>query len=78
MKKPDLNEKELLNPGEAAACFGLSRRRFFRMLDSEKSLPFVAMYRKRKLIIRTELEEYFRLHPERKEELKNAPIPQKA
>lgn len=80
MKKPALADKEVFNPSEAAEFYGLSRRKFFRLLNETDRLPFVAMYKTRKLIIRSEFEAFLRFHPETKEELKNgrAPIPKKA
>ena len=80
MKKPSLAEKDVLNPSEAAEFYDLSRRKFFRMLDETDGLPFVAMYKTRKLIIRSEFEAFLRFHPETKEALKNGkpPIPKKA
>lgn len=79
MKKPSLAEKDVLNPSEAAEFYDLSRRKFFRMLDETDGLPFVAMYKTRKLIIRSEFEAYLRFHPETKEALKNGrpPVPKK-
>ena len=71
MKKPALEDKETFNPEEAIAFYGLSRRRFYRLLSSDEKLPFVAMYKTRKLIIRSEFESYLRFRPEKKEELKN-------
>ena len=38
MRKPALAEKETLNPGEAAAFYNLSRRKFFRLLESGEKL----------------------------------------
>ena len=80
MKKPSLADKEVFNPSEAAEFYDLSRRRFFRMLEEADGLPFVAMYKTRKLIIRSEFEAFLRFHPETKEALKNGrpPIPQEA
>ena len=80
MKKPALAEKETLNPGEAAAFYNLSRRKFFRLLESSEKFPFLTFYKERKLIIRSEFEKYLELHPEMKEGLKNGrpPVPQKA
>ena len=80
MKKPALGDKDVFNPSEAAEFYGLSRRRFFRMLDETEGLPFVAMYKTRKLIIRAEFETFLRFHPETKEALKNGkpPLPKKA
>ena len=80
MKKPALAEKETLNPGEAAAFYNLSRRKFFRLLESGGKFPFLAFYKERKLIIRSEFEKYLESHPEIKEGLKNGrpPVPKKA
>ena len=80
MKKPALTDKDVFNPSEAAEFYDLSRRRFFRMLDEAEGLPFVAMYKTRKLIIRAEFEAFLRFHPETKEALKNGkpPLPKKA
>ena len=80
MKRPALQDKDVFNPSEAAEFYGLSRRRFFRLLNETDGLPFVAMYKTRKLIIRSEFEAYLRHHPETKEALKNGrpPIPQEA
>ena len=79
MKKPSLAEKDVLNPSEAAEFYDLSRRKFFRMLDEADGLPFVAIYKTRKLIIRSEFEAFLRFHPETKEALKNGrpPVPKK-
>ena len=79
MKKPSLAEKDVLHPSEAAEFYDLSRRKFFRMLDETDGLPFVAMYKTRKLIIRSEFEAFLRFHPETKEALKNGrpPVPKK-
>ena len=80
MKKPALAEKETLNPGEAAAFYNLSRRKFFRLLERGEKYPFLAFYKERKLIIRSEFEKYLEAHPEIKEGLKNGrpPVPKKA
>ena len=80
MKRPALAEKEIFNPGEAAALYNLSRRKFFRFLESDEKFPFLAFYKERKLIIRNEFEKYLESHPEMKEGLKNgrAPVPKKA
>ena len=80
MKKPALGDKDVFNPSETAEFYGLSRRKFFRFLDEAMSLPIIAMYNTRTLIIRAEFETFLRLHPETKEALKNGkpPIPKKA
>ena len=71
MKKPILAEKETLTTEEAIRLFGLSRRRFKRLMEEKGSLPFMAAYGTRRLIIRAELERWLTAHPEEKEELKN-------
>lgn len=68
--RPKLNEKDLLNPSEAIDLFGLSNRKFRALLTSECSLPFLASYGSRKLIIRQEFERYLQ-SPEIKEALRN-------
>lgn len=80
MKKPTLAEKETLNPGEAAAFYNMSRRKFFRFLESGEKYPFLAFYKKRKIIIKSEFEKYLESHLEIKEGLKNGkpPVPKKA
>ena len=66
-----LAEKAILNPGEAIRLYDLSARRFYRLIQGRKKLPFVALYNKRKLIIRSEFDKYLEQHPEEKECLKN-------
>ena len=80
MKKPILGEKETFNPGEAAAFFNLSRRKFFGFLENGDQFPFLAFYKERKLIIKSEFEKYLASHPEVKEGLKSGrpPISKKA
>lgn len=72
MRKPTLTEKDFLNPNEAIELFNLSRRKFYRLLNGEKQLRFIALYGNRRLIIRTEFEKYLESNPEAKEVLKNA------
>lgn len=66
-----LAAKAILNPGEAIQLYGLSARRFYKLIQSQKRLPFVALYNKRKLIIRSEFDKYLELNPEEKERLRN-------
>jgi len=66
-----LETKAILNPGEAIRLYDLSGRRFYRLIQSQKKLPFVALYNKRKLIIRSEFDKYLELYPEEKERLRN-------
>ena len=62
---------------EALVLFGLSQRKFYKLLEST-GLPFVAAYGKRKIIIRSELEAYLQARPELKEALANKPRKPKA
>lgn len=64
MRKPTADEKDILNQEEAIVHFKLSRRKFFKLLKDGKNLPFMAMYGSRRLIIRTEFEQYLEKHPE--------------
>lgn len=66
-----LETKAILNPGEAIRLYDLSWRRFYRLIQSQKRLPFIALYNKRKLIIRSEFDKYLELYPEEKERLRN-------
>ena len=68
--KPKLNEKDLLNLGEATKLYGLSNRKFRAFLASEPTLPFLVGYGSRKLIIRQEFERYLQ-KPGLKEALLN-------
>ncbi len=68
MRSPVLGQKNILTPEETISYFGLSQRKFYRWLKQPHS--FVAFYRKRKLILRTELERHFQNHPEEREVLK--------
>lgn len=58
------NEKDILNQEEAIVHFGLSRRKFYKLLKEGKDTPFMAMYGSRRLIIRTEFAKYLEKHPE--------------
>ena len=71
MKKANLHDKDILNPEEAIAHFVLSRRKFYRFLQKNGKHTFIAMYKSRILIIRTELENYLQNNPEFKEEMAN-------
>ena len=69
MKKPALKDKSLLTASEAAEAYGLSRRKLFRLVETD-GLRFMAFYGTRKLIIRDEFEKYL-AKPGVREELKN-------
>ena len=64
MKKPSAEQKDVLNQEEAIVYFGLSRRKFYKLLKEGKNIPFMAMYGSRRLIIRTEFAKYLEKHPE--------------
>ncbi len=49
MAKPTLADKDFLTPTEAAIFFGLSRRKFYKLLEGG-TFDFMAMYGERKLI----------------------------
>lgn len=64
MKKPTTDEKDILNQEEAIVHFGLSRRKFYKLLKDGRNIPFMAMYGSRRLLLRTEFEKYLEKHPE--------------
>lgn len=64
MKRPSAEQKDILNQEEAIVYFGLSRRKFYKLLKEGKNTPFMAMYGSRRLIIRTEFAKYLEKHPE--------------
>ena len=64
MKKPSAEQKDILNQEEAIVYFGLSRRKFYKLLKEGKDTPFMAMYGSRRTIIRTEFAKYLEKHPE--------------
>ena len=69
--RPALEEKNLLNPGETIKLFRLSQRKFYDLINGKRKLPFLVLYNKRKLIIRTEFERYLKANPDKEEELQN-------
>ncbi len=71
MRKPSLAQKDVLNPEEAVAYFGFSRRKFNRFLNDGKCKKYTALYGKRRLILRSEFEKYLEENPEVKEGLLN-------
>ena len=71
MRRKELDTKSTFIPEEAIEFYNLSRRKFKRMLDEDEDLPFIAYFRKRKLIIRDEFEKYMEENPELKEVLRN-------
>lgn len=71
MRRPRIEEKETLTVEEAISLFGLSRRKFWKLMQNMDTIPFLAMYGSRRLIIRSELELWLKNHPHEKEALKN-------
>lgn len=71
LKRAQLEEKEIFNPEEAIEFYDLSRRKFRRLLEEKEELPFVAFFGKRKIIIRSEFENYLEGNPDMGEGLKN-------
>lgn len=64
MARPNLAEKDALNPNEAIAYFVLSRRKFYKLMQETDSADFLAYYRGRRLILRDAFEKYLAHHPE--------------
>lgn len=64
MTKPNLGEKDILNPSGAIEYFVLSRRKFYDLLKNTDGEDFLAYYGERKLIIRVAFETYLLHHPE--------------
>ena len=54
MKKATPESKDVLNPTEAIEYFGLSRRKFYGLLQEKSKHSFVILYGSRKLIIRNQ------------------------
>nr|DAP54799.1 MAG TPA: TRANSCRIPTION FACTOR E2F-4 DP-2/DNA TERNARY, DP, WINGED-HELIX, DNA-BINDING DOMAIN.6A [Caudoviricetes sp.] len=44
MARPDLGEKDILNPSEAIEHFVLSRRKFYDLLNNTDGEDFLAYY----------------------------------
>lgn len=74
MAKPNLSEKDALNPQEAIAYWELSARRFYRFLKKTDGGNFLAYYKTRKLILRVAFEQHLKENPKLWEELKNGEI----
>jgi len=64
MARPDLAEKDILNPSEAIEYFALNRRKFYDLLNNTDGEDFLAYYGERKLILRVAFERYLHNHPE--------------
>ena len=71
MAKPNLREKDILNPEEAICYWNFSRTRFYKFLKQTDGGDFLAFYKERILIIRVAFEQYLFRNPEVKEELTN-------
>ena len=70
LKRVMLEDKSIFNTEEAILFYDLSRRKFKKLLEGDEELPFIALFRKRKIIIRSEFEEYMEKNPEIMEDLK--------
>ena len=68
MAKPNLEDKDILNPQEAIAYWNFSRRKFLDFLEQTDGGDFLAYYKKRKLIIRIAFECYLQRNPKVKEQ----------
>ena len=64
MARPNLAEKDILNPSEAIEYFVLSRRKFYDLLNNTDGEDFLAHYGEHKLILRVAFEKYPLHHPE--------------
>lgn len=64
MARPNLAEKDILNPSEAIDYFVLSRRKFYDLLKNTDGEDFLAYYGERKLILRVAFEKYLMHHTE--------------
>ena len=71
LRKGQLAHKSICNTEEAVTFYGLSRRKFKKLLEGDEELPFIAYFRKRKLIVRDEFETYMTENPDIMEGLKN-------
>jgi hypothetical protein len=72
MKRPPLDQKDLLNLGETVELYDLKRDKLLELLNSSECLPFILIYRKRRMIVRQQFDIYLNTHPEWEEELKRA------
>lgn len=70
MKNVEPIEKDYLTPLEAVRYWSLSKNKFYNFINSGM-YSFVVLYRKRKLILREEFDNYLSLNPEIKETLQN-------
>ena len=71
MAKPNLGEKDILNPEEAIRYWNLSRRKFYQFLEQTDGGDYLAYYKTRILIIRLAFEQFLLKNPKVKEELAN-------
>ena len=51
MKKPSAEQKDILNQEEAIVYFGLSRRKFYKLLKEGKNIPFMVRTSEMKYVI---------------------------
>lgn len=67
MRKPDPSEKALLSPMEVVQYYHLQQAKLYALLKEKHD--FVVCYRSRRFVIKSELEKFFREHPDVKEKL---------
>ena len=71
MARPNLGEKDILNPEETIKYWNFSRRKFYQFLEQTDGGDYLAYYKTRILIIRLAFEQYLLKNPKVKEELAN-------
>lgn len=71
MAKPNLGEKDILNPEEAIRYWNFSRRKFHAFLKKTDGGDYLAYYKERTLIIRSAFEQFLLKNPKVKEGLAN-------
>ena len=71
MARPNLGEKDILNPEEAIKYWNFNRRKFYQLLEQTDGGDYLAYYKTRILIIRLAFEQYLLKNPKVKEELAN-------
>ena len=64
MKRATPESKDILNPTETIEYFGLSRRKFYSLLNEKTKHGLIVLYGSRKLIIKAGFEKYLKAHPE--------------
>ncbi len=66
MARPSVADKDVITVDEAIDFYKLSRFTFRKYLRDVKTADFLAFYRGRKLILKSEFEKYLRENPDMK------------